>query len=514
MRAANSRMGVRRIIAGVAVLAAATAVALPVVSAPQAASAAPPVPETALLDGGFEGQAVAQNLPDDCDYLPAATCRPGQGAGWTNQWGSWAATSWTAMTGGSWSGGSIARTEDFAAGWKWAKSGDVFGIIQNRQTVSQTFTATVSGTGTLSWFDANRASWREHDWFGFPNDYSVTITDEFNNTQTIGNYSSQVAGGNAYSTPPGCWDAPTNNYCWWTTQGKSTWFPKSGTGFTILAGRTYTLNFNSLAPTPCPAGAVAPGTDPSVCDRSTFLDDISLAVTNQAPVASPASASTPEDLPVAISPTVTDPDGDPTTVSVVSGPSNGSVVVSGPGTFTYTPGANFTGTDSFTYKANDGFIDSNTATITVTVTPVVAELPKLVLATASPPRVKNPGVLGGGEPVTVTRSYTITRSGTAAALNRLSTVKWRTQPSPKNPAKGCATVPATNTVAPACNFVTVAPTTVTFMPGETVKTITVTVIGAPSIQVPVPGLNYQTVLSDAYKALISKGVHTMRITRN
>jgi VCBS repeat-containing protein len=46
---------------------------------------------------------------------------------------------------------------------------------------------------------------------------------------------------------------------------------------------------------------------------------------------------------------------------------NGSVVVNPDGTYTYTPDPDFNGTDSFTFKANDGAADSNTATITVLV---------------------------------------------------------------------------------------------------------------------------------------------------
>jgi Bacterial Ig domain len=37
------------------------------------------------------------------------------------------------------------------------------------------------------------------------------------------------------------------------------------------------------------------------------------------------------------------------------------------GTFAYTPNTNFSGSDSFTYKANDGLLDSNTATVTINV---------------------------------------------------------------------------------------------------------------------------------------------------
>ena len=39
-------------------------------------------------------------------------------------------------------------------------------------------------------------------------------------------------------------------------------------------------------------------------------------------------------------------------------------------TLTYTPAANFTGSDSFTFKVNDGTVDSTTATITINVTNV------------------------------------------------------------------------------------------------------------------------------------------------
>ena len=37
---------------------------------------------------------------------------------------------------------------------------------------------------------------------------------------------------------------------------------------------------------------------------------------------------------------------------------------------TYTPDANYNGPDSFTFKANDGTEDSNTATVSITVTAV------------------------------------------------------------------------------------------------------------------------------------------------
>ena len=39
-------------------------------------------------------------------------------------------------------------------------------------------------------------------------------------------------------------------------------------------------------------------------------------------------------------------------------------------TFSYTPNADFNGTDSFTFKANDGSADSNIATVSITINPV------------------------------------------------------------------------------------------------------------------------------------------------
>lgn len=87
------------------------------------------------------------------------------------------------------------------------------------------------------------------------------------------------------------------------------------------------------------------------------------------PSVNDVAASTDEDVAVDITLDGSDPDGDTLTYSIVSNPSNGSVVI-GADTATYTPNANYNGTDAFTYKTNDGTTDSNTATVTVTVVAV------------------------------------------------------------------------------------------------------------------------------------------------
>lgn len=63
-----------------------------------------------------------------------------------------------------------------------------------------------------------------------------------------------------------------------------------------------------------------------------------------------------------------DPDGDTLTAVLVSGPANAqSFTLHADGSFDYTPNPGFFGTDTFTYKANDGSADSSVATVTIEV---------------------------------------------------------------------------------------------------------------------------------------------------
>jgi large repetitive protein len=68
----------------------------------------------------------------------------------------------------------------------------------------------------------------------------------------------------------------------------------------------------------------------------------------------------------------TDADGDALSAVLVNGPAHGSLTLNANGSFTYTPNVNFNGTDSFTYKASDGSLQSGTATVTITVNPINA----------------------------------------------------------------------------------------------------------------------------------------------
>lgn len=88
---------------------------------------------------------------------------------------------------------------------------------------------------------------------------------------------------------------------------------------------------------------------------------------NQAPVAQNKSIRVEVDVARNDQVTATDVDLDPLTYALVTGPAKGDVVFSSNGSFSYTADPDATGQDSFTFKANDGKLDSNTATVTVNI---------------------------------------------------------------------------------------------------------------------------------------------------
>ena len=102
------------------------------------------------------------------------------------------------------------------------------------------------------------------------------------------------------------------------------------------------------------------------------LATVSLTVTpvNDAPVAADVAMTTAEDTPlvIALGAYASDVDSTNITTQVVTGPAHGVLVQNNDGTYSYTPDANYNGADSFTYKVNDGELDSNSATVNLTIT--------------------------------------------------------------------------------------------------------------------------------------------------
>ena len=100
---------------------------------------------------------------------------------------------------------------------------------------------------------------------------------------------------------------------------------------------------------------------------------------NRAPVATPATLDTAEDTPKAVTLAGSDPDGDPLTFAISSPPAHGTLTGTG-ATRTYTPAADYAGTDGFAFSVNDGRGGTATATVAITVT-AVNDAPRLSATT-------------------------------------------------------------------------------------------------------------------------------------
>ncbi len=90
---------------------------------------------------------------------------------------------------------------------------------------------------------------------------------------------------------------------------------------------------------------------------------------NVAPIATNTYVTTQEDTAIPFIALANDEDNDPLTYNTLSLPKYGALSGSGP-EFTYSPNINFVGSDQFTFSVNDDEESSNTATVTITVTPV------------------------------------------------------------------------------------------------------------------------------------------------
>ncbi|MHB0966601.1 MAG: tandem-95 repeat protein [Bellilinea sp.] len=104
-------------------------------------------------------------------------------------------------------------------------------------------------------------------------------------------------------------------------------------------------------------------------DPTVYTMTINVTGNNNAPVADPQTPSVAEDTATPITLTATDVDNDPLTYSIVTDPLHGTLSGTIP-SLTYTPDANYNGPDSFTFKVNDSAVDSDPATVSITVTAV------------------------------------------------------------------------------------------------------------------------------------------------
>ncbi len=102
---------------------------------------------------------------------------------------------------------------------------------------------------------------------------------------------------------------------------------------------------------------------------------ITVSSPNQPPAAAADTFTTTEDTPLVVAgpgllTNDTDPNGDTLYVVLNVGPAHGTLDLRSDGGFTYTPAADWSGTDAFTYHVSDGSLTSAPVTVTLTVTAV------------------------------------------------------------------------------------------------------------------------------------------------
>jgi VCBS repeat-containing protein len=152
-------------------------------------------------------------------------------------------------------------------------------------------------------------------------------------------------------------------------------------------------------------------------NSATVTVSITVTPVNDAPVATSQSKSTNEDTAKAITLAGTDVEGSGLTFTIVTPPAHGVLTGVAPAV-TYVPAANYNGPDSFTFRVNDGTVNSaNVATVTLTVT-AVNDAPVAVAGSFTTPVVTpfNGGLVASdvdGNPLT----YSITTSPTKGTLS-------------------------------------------------------------------------------------------------
>jgi uncharacterized repeat protein (TIGR01451 family) len=151
---------------------------------------------------------------------------------------------------------------------------------------------------------------------------------------------------------------------------------------TILAGPAHGTAVDNgdgtIDYTPAPDYAGPDTITYQICDTTGLCDTATVTITvlpvEEDPEARPDTATTAEDTPVTIdlSANDTDSDGDldPTTLVILSGPSNGSVINHGDGTVTYTPDLHSAAPDSLTYRICDAAGNCDTSILTISVVEV------------------------------------------------------------------------------------------------------------------------------------------------
>jgi hypothetical protein len=174
---------------------------------------------------------------------------------------------------------------------------------------------------------------------------SVSDVDDNNNTGFVSTLTPTITGGPAHGTATVITSGPNT--------GKISYVP--------------TLNYNGADSFTYTVSDGQGGVS------GTATVSITINPVNDAPVAAAGTLTAAEEVLTNGTLVATDVDSPSLTYSLVStANAHGTVTITNPstGAYTYTSDLNYNGPASFTFKASDGSLDSNTASVTITVTPV------------------------------------------------------------------------------------------------------------------------------------------------
>ncbi|MEY2417216.1 MAG: hypothetical protein QOH53_2550, partial [Ilumatobacteraceae bacterium] len=150
-------------------------------------------------------------------------------------------------------------------------------------------------------------------------------------------------------------------------------------------------------------------------DSNVATVSINVSAVNDAPAAVSMSVSTSRDVAVGVTLSASDVDGDALSFAVATQPAHGTMSGTG-ASLTYTPNSGYAGPDSFTYKANDGTVDSNVAVVSITVIATNRPPTATGASVSTPEDVAVPVTLTGSDPDGDTLSFVVSSAPTHGAL--------------------------------------------------------------------------------------------------
>jgi VCBS repeat-containing protein len=261
---------------------------------------------------------------------------------------------------------SISATEDTAKSWTltWTDT-DWDTLTYSKVSDPSKWTVTINSDWTYTYTPNANATWTDsfsykvNDWTTDSATQTVSVTIwEVNDAPTATTSSISATEDTAKS-----WTLTWTDTDWDTLTYSKVSDPSKWT-VTINSDWTYTYTPNANATW---TDSFSYKVNDWTTDSATQTVSVTIWEVNDAPTATTSSISATEDTAKSWTLTWTDTDWDTLTYSKVSDPSKWTVTINSDWTYTYTPNANATWSDSFSYKVNDWTTDSATQTVSVTI---------------------------------------------------------------------------------------------------------------------------------------------------